>query len=71
MIITDKIEIKTTNKNVGHYIKMGYDIKSGDLISIVPNQLPVTSKTKIKVECDECHDTYGADNQNAETFATA
>jgi hypothetical protein len=55
MILTNKIEIKTTNKNISHYKKNGFDVKSGDWISISPEQLPITSKIKILVECDNCH----------------
>lgn len=55
MIITDTIEIKTSNKNISHYNKLGFNVKSGDLIIISPHQLPITSKTKIEVECDNCH----------------
>ena len=58
MIIIDKIEIKTTNKNVGHYIKLGYNIKSGDSIIIDVYDLPKTSKHKIDVSCDMCKIEY-------------
>ena len=58
MIKTNKIEIKTTNKNVGHYINLGYDIKSGDIITINIHDLPKTSKYKIDVSCDKCKNEY-------------
>lgn len=58
MILTKEIEIKTTNKNIGHYIKMGYNVSSGDLIKISPEQLPISSKNIIRVECDVCHNVY-------------
>jgi len=54
MILTEKIEIKTTNKNIGYYKKIGFDINSGDVIEIIPEQLPETSKIKIDVKCDNC-----------------
>lgn len=55
MILTNKIEIKTTNKNIGYYNSIGFDVKSGDMITIIPEQLPKSSKLKIEVECDNCH----------------
>ena len=58
MIITKEIEIKTTNKNIGYYKNIGFEIKSGDIITIIPEQLPLSSKIKINVECDNCHDKY-------------
>lgn len=58
MILTKEIEIKTTNKNIGHYNKYFPSIKSGDDIIITPDQLPLTSKTKVDVECDNCKDRF-------------
>ena len=55
MILTINIEIKTTNKNIAFYKSKGFDIKSGDIIIITPDQLPLTSKIKVDVECDNCH----------------
>jgi len=54
MILTNKIKIKTTNKNITHYKKLGYDINSGDIINIPPNHLPNACKLKINVKCDVC-----------------
>jgi very-short-patch-repair endonuclease len=58
MIKIDKIEIKTTNKNVGYYKNIGYNIKSGDVIIINVSDLPGTSKYKIDVSCDNCKKEY-------------
>ena len=58
MIITNKIEIKTTNKNITYYKELGYNIKSGDIIIINVNDLPKTSKLKIDVSCDRCEEKY-------------
>jgi len=58
MILIDKIEIKVTNKNVGYYIDLGYNINSGDIVSINVNDLPRTSKHKIDVSCDNCKQEY-------------
>ena len=54
MIITKTITIKTTNKNITYYKSIGFDIKSGDIIIINPDQLPSTSIKKVKVKCDIC-----------------
>ena len=54
MISIDKIEIKVTNKNVGYYKNLGYNINSGDILNINVTDLPKTSKQKIDVSCDNC-----------------
>jgi len=36
MLLTKNIQIKTSNKNIGHYQKINPDIKSGDVIDIQP-----------------------------------
>ena len=58
MVLIDRLEIKVTNKNVGHYIKLGYQIKSGDTVIINVTDLPITSKHKIDVSCDNCKKEY-------------
>jgi hypothetical protein len=58
MILIDRLEIKVTNKNVGHYKSLGYDINSGDLVNINVSDLPETSKHKIDVSCDNCDQKY-------------
>jgi len=58
MIKINKIEVKTTNKNIGHYISLGYEVKSGDTIIINVNDLPKTTKHKIDVICDKCQKEY-------------
>ncbi|NPV12800.1 MAG: hypothetical protein HPY57_13525 [Ignavibacteria bacterium] len=57
MILTKKLTIKTTNKNITHYKNLGYEIKSGDIIEIIPDELPFSSKTIIEVSCDICNKT--------------
>jgi len=56
MILTKKIQIKTTNKNISHYKKFFPDIISGDVIDITPINLPPSSKIKVDCECDVCGD---------------
>ena len=63
MLITKTIEIKTTNKNIGHYQK-NYDIKSGDIIQINVEHLPTKSKQKVKVKCDICSVEYEINYSN-------
>jgi len=58
MIIKNNIEIKTTNKNIEYYTRLGYNIKSGDIITINVHELPKTSKQKIEVSCDNCDEKY-------------
>jgi len=54
MIITKKLKIKTTNKNIAYYNNIGFNVKSGDIIEIDVNDLPITSKEKVEVQCDNC-----------------
>jgi hypothetical protein len=54
MLKNEKIEIKTTNKNITYYKKIQPNIFSGDIILINPEDLPETSKIKVKVFCDVC-----------------
>lgn len=54
MLITKKIKIKTTNKNISYYKKLGFDVKSGDEIEVTPEQLPYACKLKVDVKCDIC-----------------
>ncbi|MDY0270134.1 hypothetical protein [Trichloromonas sp.] len=54
MILTKELKIKTTNKNITYYKSLGFDIKSGDEITINPEQLSIGSHQKIKVSCDIC-----------------
>lgn len=58
MIKIDKLEITTTNKNIGYYNNLGYNVKSGDIIIIDVKNLPKTSKHKIDVTCDLCNEDY-------------
>jgi len=58
MIKIDRIEVKATNKNIGHYINLGYNVKSGSIITIDVSDLPKTSKHKIDVICDLCQKEY-------------
>lgn len=54
MIITNTLDIKTTNKNITYYKKINPDLKSGGIININPTQLPIGSHQDIKVICDNC-----------------
>lgn len=56
MLITKKVEIKTTNKNVGYYRDLGFKVESGGSITVDVSQLPKTSKLKVSVRCDNCPD---------------
>lgn len=58
MLLTKSLTIKTTNKNITYYQQFYPDIKSGDIITIKPEQLPLTSKIKVKVKCDVCEQIF-------------
>ena len=40
---------------IGYYKKLGFDINAGDQIKIRVEQLPIHSKQKVKVSCDNCN----------------
>ena len=54
MILTDKIEVKLSNRNITYYQQFYPDIKSGDIIEIDIINLPKGSKQIIDVICDKC-----------------
>lgn len=54
MILTTEIKIKTTNKNITYYKTIYSNIKSGDIIKVLPEQLLIGSHEKIQVNCDIC-----------------
>ena len=58
ILLTKTLTIKTSNKNITYYQQFYPDIKSGDTITIKPEQLPLTSKTKIEVKCDICERVF-------------
>jgi len=54
MIITDKIKIKVSKKNIKHLISKLYDVKLKDIVEIKTEDLNPGSHIKIKVKCDIC-----------------
>lgn len=72
MILTERIKIKTTNKNITYYKSIGFNITSGEEILIYPQQLPPASIQKILVKCDICGNekniTMFSYRRNIETY---
>lgn len=54
MLIDKTLIIKLTNKNITHYRKLGYNNKSGDIVEIKTEDMPASSKYKVRVQCDGC-----------------
>lgn len=54
MLIDKTLKLKLTNKNIGHYKKLGYTNKSGDIVEVKIEDIPLASKYKIRVQCDNC-----------------
>lgn len=55
MILTDKIEIKLSSRNIGYYNKLyTKDFVVGDTIFVHVRDLPKNSRIKIRVKCDGC-----------------
>ena len=56
MIITKKVKISISNKNILRFREFGYlDIKIGDKIDVNVNELYPMSDVKIDVKCDICN----------------
>ena len=54
MILTDKIKIKISKKNIEHFKNLGMNVNLKDEITINPEQLNKGNYIKIKVRCDIC-----------------
>ena len=54
MILTEKIELKVSKKNICHLRNKGYDCNLKDIIEIKPDDLQEGSHVKIEVKCDIC-----------------
>jgi hypothetical protein len=54
MLITKKIKITITNKNIEHFNNLGYIVKYGNITEVLVKDLMKTSKYKIKASCDIC-----------------
>ncbi len=54
MILTEKIKIKISKKNIQHFKNIGMDVKLKDIIDIEPILLNKGSHIVIDVKCDIC-----------------
>jgi len=54
MIITNKVNINISSRNITYYKNKGFNIKFGDNIDISISDLNSGSPTKIDVQCDHC-----------------
>jgi len=54
MILTEKIEVKISRKNIDYYSKIKNDIKLKDKILINVSDLQKGSNKRIEVKCDIC-----------------
>lgn len=54
MLITKKLNIKISKKNIEHFKKQGYDVKLSETIEIPTMNLNRGSHIRIKVKCDVC-----------------
>lgn len=55
MIISEKVKVKINSNNFNHFKKFGYDIKCGQEIEVLIEQLSKGSHALIKVKCDICN----------------
>lgn len=60
MLLTDKIMVPVTARNINHYRDKGYDVpdKLGELIEVDINDLPDSSHVKISYKCDCCGNIF-------------
>ena len=54
MIITEKIEMRVTHRNIEHFLKLGYNVKNWDLLEIPISDLNKSSHRKVEIKCDIC-----------------
>jgi len=54
MLITKEVEVEITNRNKGHYNKIGYNCFSGDIIHIKVEDLFKGSSLVVESLCDYC-----------------
>ena len=54
MIITKEINIKVNNAHLKHFKSIGLDVKTGDQITIKPEQLSNGSNIRVECKCDVC-----------------
>jgi hypothetical protein len=54
MIITEYVEQKITQKNLEHFLILGYECKIRDIIKVKPEHLTLGSHQEIEVACDIC-----------------
>jgi len=64
MLITEKIKIKIINKNIEHFNNLGYNVKYGDIIEVLTNDLMPYCKRKIEIICDICGKEKNTSYQN-------
>ena len=54
MILSKKVKVHITSRNIKHYLSKNYDTKYDDYIYAKVIDLPNKSMVNIKVECDVC-----------------
>lgn len=54
MLINENIEIKINNTSAKHYNELGYNVKTGDYITIPVEHLTKGSHHIVKIKCDIC-----------------
>ncbi len=54
MIITKEINIKVNGAHLKHFKSIGLDVKTGDQITIKPEQLSNGSNIRVECKCDVC-----------------
>ena len=47
MIITEKIEMRVTHRNIEHFLKLGYNVKNWDLLEIPISDLNKLSNSSL------------------------
>lgn len=55
MLITKKLKVKITFRNIDYYKEKGYDVKMSDVVDVSTEDFPFYCRKEVEVECDKCH----------------
>ena len=74
MLLTENVEISLSQRNISHFKNLGYDCNNKKIIVKIKDLMP-TSKTRIKVMCDNCgihyelsYGNYVLHNRDGKTY---
>lgn len=54
MLVEEKVQVRLNNRNIKHYLNLGYSGKLSDCINVMSSDLTNGSHVEVKVVCDYC-----------------